>query len=55
MPAPAPGEEQAQEEQAQAGATLLERSLAEKVLVGPSTSCLLGRGSVPLAKGGTSM
>ena len=54
MLSPAPGEEQAQAP-AQAGATLLESSLAKKVLMGSSTSCLLGRGSVPLAKGGSAM
>ena len=54
MLSPAPGEEQAQAP-AQAGATLLESSLAKKVLLGSSMSCLLGRGSVPLAKGGSAM
>ena len=54
VPTLAPGDEQAQAP-AQVGATLLESSLAKKVLPGSSMSCLLGRGSVPLAKGGTGM
>ena len=54
VPSLVPVEEQAQAP-AQSGVTLLESSLAEEVLVGPSTRCLLGRGLGPLAKGGSSM